>query len=345
MAFAGGLAAYALTAGPSVQSQSRSLEIRSSAVPSFSAGAETRRFGKLDYVGGFQYSSSDSRLGGVSGIRLLEGRSRFLAVTDTGYWFRGSIARDSEGRPMGFENAEMAPILGRDGQSRTRRKGLADAEGLALDGDRAIVAFERYHRIESFPNAGDPADSRPTDIRQPIPRRELRINAGIEAIAVAPAGARGGPRTVIVTEQSIDADGNLFAAIIGEEGGLFKVRREAPWNATDAAFLPSGDLLLLERRYESFGRLGMRIRRIPGDAIRPGALVDGEVLIDADLGEEIDNMEGIDVSTGTDGAIYVALVSDDNTSFLQRNLYLEFRFVEDATQSGVAPKDRASSVN
>jgi hypothetical protein len=68
----------------------------------------------------------------------------------------------------------------------------------------------------------------------------------------------------------------------------------------------------------------MRLRRIAGATIRPGALVDGEVLIEADLSSHIDNMEGLDVWQRDDGATMLSILSDDNQSFLQRTIYLEF---------------------
>jgi hypothetical protein len=43
---------------------------------------------------------------------------------------------------------------------------------------------------------------------------------------------------------------------------------------------------------------------------------------------QIDNMEGMDVWRRDDGALMVSIVSDDNQSLLQRNLYLEFRLDE-----------------
>jgi hypothetical protein len=68
---------------------------------------------------------------------------------------------------------------------------------------------------------------------------------------------------------------------------------------TDAALLPSGDLLILECSFSwPEGLLG-RIRRIPLSAIRPNALVDGPVLIGADLGEEIDYLDGLSVHRAT----------------------------------------------
>ncbi len=43
---------------------------------------------------------------------------------------------------------------------------------------------------------------------------------------------------------------------------------------------------------------------------------------------QIDNMEGLDIWTRADGATMLSLMSDDNHSILQRNLYLEFRLAE-----------------
>jgi hypothetical protein len=73
----------------------------------------------------------------------------------------------------------------------------------------------------------------------------------------------------------------------------------------------------------------MRLRRIPGDSIAKGAVADGPVLLDADMGYQIDNMEAMDVWKRSDGALMVSLMSDDNHSMLQRNLYLEFILHED----------------
>ena len=175
-----------------------------------------------------------------------------------------------------------------------------------------------------------------TRIPLPVPRRELRINRGLETIAKSPKSGPLGGTLVTVAERSIDRDGNLFAAIFeGRRNGIFKVRRDDGWDVSDGAFLPGGDLLLLERRYQGWMTgLGIRIRRIAGGSIRAGALVDGPVIFQADLSDEIDNMEGLDVWTDASGATRLTMVSDDNGSIFQRNLVLEFRLDE-----GAAPSD------
>jgi hypothetical protein len=88
--------------------------------------------------------------------------------------------------------------------------------------------------------------------------------------------------------------------------------------------LISGDLLVLERKFSLVDGVGIRIRRIALPALKPGAVVDGPAIFEADLGEEIDNMEGIDAHTTPEGDTVLTMVSDDNFSLLQRTLLLQF---------------------
>ena len=90
------------------------------------------------------------------------------------------------------------------------------------------------------------------------------------------------------------------------------------------------DLLLLDRRLAILrGGLSMRIRRVPLANIKPGAIVDGKVLIEADLGYELDNMEGIGLHRNADGETILTLISDDNFLPFQRTLLLQFALVGD----------------
>ena len=72
---------------------------------------------------------------------------------------------------------------------------------------------------------------------------------------------------------------------------------------------------------------GSKDRRIPLAQIKPGALVDGPVIFDADLSHQVDNMEGLAVHrSGADTVL--TMVSDDNFSAIQRTLLLQFTLVE-----------------
>ena len=110
--------------------------------------------------------------------------------------------------------------------------------------------------------------------------------------------------------------------------GIFTVKRIADFDISDAALLPGDDLLLLERKFGWTSGLFIRIRRIALSDIRPDALVDGPVLLEADLAYEIDNMEGLSVHRGAAGEIVLTLISDDNFSVIQRTLLLQFTLAE-----------------
>ena len=79
--------------------------------------------------------------------------------------------------------------------------------------------------------------------------------------------------------------------------------------------LPSGDVLLLERRFTWLTGIAMRLRRIASSDIVPGALVDGPALMVADMAYQIDNMEGLSAHTGPDGGTILTMISDMNKFF------------------------------
>jgi hypothetical protein len=132
-----------------------------------------------------------------------------------------------------------------------------------------------------------------------------------------------------MSEGGIDADGNLIGFLIGGPSpGQFSIKRTDKQFISDAVLLASGELLILERKFSWFTGINIRIRSLPLKAIAPGAVVDGPVLFDADLGHEVDNMEGIDAHVTAEGETVLTMVSDDNFSLLQRTLLLQFTLME-----------------
>lgn len=295
---------------------------------SFEVGTSEKRFGKLEFVGGMVMSAPEKLFGAISSIRFRPNGEDFIAVLDTGHWLTGRVTRDAVGALSGLAEVRITPMLDMSGREPPRKMEM-DAEGLALRDGKVLVSYEQRHRIDIYPDPGF-ATSKPLD-RLPhlIPNNELRHNGGMEALAVSPADSPLAGALVVVAEKSIDTDGNLLAAILeGPLKGTFAVTHHPSFDVTDGAFLPNGDLLLLERRFNFAEGVGMRIRRIRGADIRPGAVVDGEILMEAGMAYQIDNMEGMDVVKGPDGSTRLIIVSDDNHSFLQRNLMLEFKLVE-----------------
>lgn len=293
-------------------------------ISQFKPGSDQTVFGPLEFLGGIEFRSDESRVQSLSSIRFRPDGVHFVSVLDTGEWLTGQIMREASGRLSGLAGVAVSPILMRNG--RAGSKSSSDAEGLALRDGEAFVSFEQQHRVDAYPDPGFETSRPSRSVDFLIPRHELRRNAGIETLVASPASSPLAGGLVAIAESSRDAAGNLLAAIVdGPLKGQFTVVRHDPYDATDGAFLPNGDLLLLERRFSFIGGMGMKIRRIKGADIRPGALVDGEVLIDVGTDHAIDNMEGIDVVAGPDGSLHLIIVSDDNGLFLQRNLMLEFR--------------------
>ncbi|WP_246752934.1 esterase-like activity of phytase family protein [Sinorhizobium sp. BG8] len=300
--------------------------VDSRTITAFAIGSPARVFDKLEFVGGITYSSNNALLGAVSSIRFRPDGTHFVAVLDTGHWLTGRIERDEGGALSGLADVRISPMLDAKGQE-SKVKYEVDAEGLALAEGKALVSYEQFHRIMAYPDPGFETSGPSGLLPLPYPTRELRSNRGFETLAMSPEHGPLGAVPVIVAERSLDDAGNMLAAILdGPMQGKFSVVRHDPYDVTDGAFLPNGDLLLLERRFRLSDGVGMRIRRIAADDIKPGAVVDGEVLLDADMSHQIDNMEGMDIVAMPDGDVHIIVVSDDNHSILQRNLMLEFRF-------------------
>ena len=336
----GGLAAGLLAAtlpafgqAPSVQAPSRAadgavkIQVEAHAIAAFDARSpELRRFGAVDFLGGLELTSPYRDFGGLSALRVLADGEHFVALSDRARWLTGRLVY-SDGRPSGIADAAMAPMLGPDGKALTAR-GWYDTESLTADGDVLYVGIERVHRIVRFDFGRSGVLAHGEPIAVPPGFSALPANKGIEALAFVPAGQPLAGTLIAVSERGLDRAGNIRAFLIGgPTPGEFSVKRSDEFDISDCALLPSGDLILLERRFTWTSGVAIRLRRVAAAAIRPGALVDGPVLLFADMGYQIDNMEGLAIHRNAAGDVLLTLISDDNFSILQRTLLLQFRLV------------------
>ncbi|MER9849380.1 esterase-like activity of phytase family protein [Mesorhizobium sp. M0106] len=326
------IALFGITLAPVVAAGPASVEpaeISARPITQFRIGNDEKQFGPLEFVGGLEMTSPTRDFGALSALRFLKPGSDFIGVADTGFWFFGTLVHDADKRPSGIQNFRMQQMVDAAGQP-IDEKWAVDAEGLAVKDGIATVGFERDHRIAEFKIDPDDMKAPFRQLDFLIPAWELRRNRGFETVTRANLNGQHAGGLVVVSEKSLDKIGNIFAAIIeGPRKGVFTVKRNGDFDITDGAFLPDGDLLLLERSFSMAGGVKMRLRRIYGESVEKGAVADGPVLLEADMGYQIDNMEALDVWTRDDGALIVALMSDDNHSILQRNLYLEFVLHED----------------
>ncbi len=305
------------------------IEVSPRQIASFGLG-ETR-FGALEFRGGLQLSSTDKNFGGFSGLDYSADGETLYAVSDTGFWFTARPIQ-KDGRLEGIEQPRFAPILDANGKPFIG-KNNADAEGLRIMNrgghETALVSFEQLPAVSRYTADPDFATARRKPIKLPKFVNGMRPNRGLEGVAVAPIDGPLGGAIIAMAERALDRNGNHRGFILdGPRAGTFYLKRIGEFDVSDAAFLPDGDLVVLERSFSYTSGFGMRIRRVPVSTIRPGATVDGPVLIEADMSKQIDNMEGLAVHTMPNGEVRLTLVSDDNFNrFLQRTILLEFALI------------------
>jgi hypothetical protein len=303
------------------------IEVKARSVPWFDRHDHDRlRFGALEYRSGLVLTSPFPGFGGLSGLRLDAKGERFISFSDRGHWFTGRI--EYQGRAMtGLADVETAPMLGADGRPITAR-GWYDSESIALDGSFVYIGLERVNKVLRFDFSKGFSRARGEVVPLPKAASKLPNNKGLEALVFVPKGQPLAGTLIAISERGLDVNGNLIAFLVGGPSpGQFSVRRTEEFDVSDAVLLATGDLLILERKFSWVSGVGIRIRRIPLSSVAPGAIIDGPSIFEADLADEVDNMEGIDAHITPEGETVLTMVSDDNFSPIQRTLLLQFTLV------------------
>jgi hypothetical protein len=297
------------------------IEIHAEQINAFSKeGSSPDLLGALEFRGGLVLTSSNKSFGGISSLIVDRDGAHFIAASDWGVWFRGRILYKNN-RPAGIGDAVMAPILDTDGKPSPR----IDSESMATDGRWLYVGIERTHRILRFKYGKNLFRNPGETVPVPPEIHDLPYNQSLEALVLIPKKFALGGTLLALSESGLNSAGNIKAFLIGgPTPGKFAIKRRDAYDISDAAFLPQGDILILERKYELNRGAMMRIRRIPLSEIKPDALVDGPVIFEADARYNIDNMEALSVHRSRSGDIILTLMSDNNFLPTQRTLLLQF---------------------
>jgi hypothetical protein len=325
-AVSAGAGGYAFAQRPGAVSEPTAIEIRAIPIGSLSTDG-IKRFGALAFRSGLDLRSSATGFGGLSGLwRSPDGRD-LVALTDNTQWLTAQV-ETRDGKLVGLLKPVMAPLLNSDGR-QLRRTRFYDTEGLAISGGTAFVAVERNHAVLRFDWGRSGVRARAQVVPVPADARNLPGNSGLEAIGVAPPRSPLAGALVAIAERAAAGETTPTTGYIltGPRRGAFQVARSDGFDVTDLAFLPSGEMLLLERRFSLLRGVAARLRRLPADAIRPGAVADGPVIFASEASHQIDNMEGLSVHRDG-GETILTMISDDNFSGLQRTLLLEFALAE-----------------
>jgi len=301
------------------------IQIQAKPIPNFDLeDAQRCIFGSLKFRGGLELSCPDPEFGGFSALHLQTDGSHFLALSDRAYWLRGRIAYEGK-KPSAITDAEIAPVLDPDEKHAARW----DTESIDLHGDLLYLGVEGLDQILCYYTDPKNFPVFHKKIFFPPGMKDLPKNQGIEALAFIPGKNSTGGTLAAFSERGLDKNRNLVAYLIeGTDRKTFAVKRSGEYDISDAVLLPQKDLLILERKFNIINGASMRIRQIPVDTIKPDAIVDGPVIVEADMRCQVDNMEAISLHCDASGDIVLTLLSDDNYSSIQRTLLLQFTLME-----------------
>jgi len=281
--------------------------------------------GRLRWRGGLAVTADDARFGGFSDWLLAADGAAFTAVTDAGSWLTARLTYDRAGNLNGVTAASLGALRDPRGLLLSGKSGQ-DAEALTRLADGSLlIAFERDHRLLRFaPGASGGGLAGLSEIVAPPPGlQNLAANGGIEALLALPDG-----RLLAFTEGH--KVGDNYLVYLREASGQWRslaLRPSGLFVPTGAALLPSGDVILLERRFTLLGGIGSRLSRIPLTAIHPGAVLEGEEIAELRAPLTLDNFEGVAVHKAEDDSPRLTLLSDDNFSPLQRTLIVQFELL------------------
>jgi hypothetical protein len=285
-------------------------------VPLDAGDPARRRLGALIFLGGWEMTSDNPRFGSISAMQI-EGRD-VIALSDAGTLFRFALPA---GR--GREPVRIVPLA--EGPGPATLKSNRDTESMVLSGRWLWAGFERHNMIWRYRRS----DLRAVASAWPAPMRRWRGNAGPEAMARLADGR------FLVLSEGADDGGPLSDAVLfdGDPADpatpafALNYRRVPGFRVTDAALLPDGRLLVLNRRFALLEGFSAALVVADPRGLRAGDTIGHRVLAALRQPVSVDNMEALSV-TVENGRTIVWIASDDNFFPLQRTLLLKFALAE-----------------
>lgn len=304
------------------------ITVNSTRIERFAGALPGESVGALIWRGGLSMTSTDDTFGGLSGLGVLGDTQNLVFASDRGNFITGRLVYDAQLRPLGLVGARTEPMRDTAGAPLTRQI-ARDAEALAVvyrDGVPAAVrvGFENLTRVADYALTEGVPGGPARLVSLPDWLSALRTNESIESICIAPDASPVAGSTLILTEGARDAEGNRRGWLLGNrDRGPVSYVPSPGLDPTDCAFLPNGDLLVLERGVALISFV-MALKRVPAADVAPGAVLAGETLLEAQ-GRDIDNMEALAVHTAPDGEVRILIGSDNNfNDWWQRTILLDF---------------------
>jgi hypothetical protein len=269
-----------------------------------------RRLGGLTFIEGWRLRSNHPQFGGISAMQV-DGRS-VLAISDAGVTLRFQVPAKAARLPLKVQALVDAP-----GPDKKQR----DSEAMAVHRGRAWIAFERENAVLRYSIASWRSDA----LARPAPMRRWPHNSGSEAMLRLRDG-----RFLIFSEGSRLPDGATEVLLFRGDPALAATsavrlgyRPPAGFRITDAAELPDGRLLFLNRRISILDGIIAKLTIADRPEIWPGSMLSGREIAHFQPPVTTDNYEAL--SVGEEGGRTILwIASDDNFMGFQRSLLLKF---------------------
>ena len=301
------------------------LVLESEKIPQLNrVGPAQRQFGRVEFLRGF-YVASES-LNGISSLRIRPDHT-FLAISENREWLRGKLSfSESENLEIEVESGVLP----------------AQGEALAENDTMTYVGFEGAsgHRVWAFDSLrAQSTESSPSHVNvspqltQHLTARRVKSNEGIESLVYFTSGFHTGKLLAILEGQWSEPAVSAF--LIDPNSGVFTeflIKRDKEFDVSDAAELPNGDLLLLERQLHD-GVSWMRLRLIPQIEISVGdqPVIGKELCRISNDDCFLAAMEGLSVQPGANGSVVFTVISDNSfEGQLSNTEILQFRVSAEA---------------
>ncbi len=284
-------------------------------VPLEEGNAARRSVGKLLYLGGWSIRSNDARFGGISAMDIEGGA--VTALSDSGWLIRFAL-------PAGRRSSvSIEPLSTAGGVARSKTS--SDVEAMAVHRRRAWLAIEGRNEIWRYDRKTWISDA----AAAPKAMEHWPGNAGSEAMVRLPDG-----RFLLFCECKARPDGSSEAVLFsgdptrpGTTSETLHYKPPEGYRITEAALLPDGRLLFLNRRVALADGVSAKLTVADSSKLGPGSVLRGQEIAHLGAPLTVDNMEALSIAVES-GRTIVWIASDDNYIPLQRTLLLKFALIE-----------------
>ena len=288
-----------------------------------------RKVGQLEFLAAWELASNNQDFGGISALAVLPD-GRFIGVSDAGTLVGfGLTGEDKTDRPF------IAPMP--DAFAKGNNYEDRDSEGITHDPatGRFWVSYEGKHAIRRFGRSF----ARREALARPKAMQLWGANSGAEAILRMPDGR------FLVFSEGHDLPDDSYEALYfsgdpveaGSSSFAFGYKPPEGHKITDAALLPDGRILTLNREFSFPTAFSVAVAVFDPNEIARGETIEPKVIARLKSPLLVDNLEGLAV-TQENGRTIIWMISDNNFNIFQRTLLMKFALDETSIPDAKKPE-------